>query len=323
MNYIFNRIKLFHSFILFAFALPIIHCSSIDPNMYKEGNYNKLTIVSNSGYPINVRYFQRNNNSAWRKFSVIMTSPVIFKDSVLYSSTESLIQYLNDDYIDVWLIEKPEKANLKDFGSKDIPLVMDKIRALTSEKNWIAMGVSIGGQAIMHFVIAETQTGKPSFLNKVVFLGTGFDYNYPNSFSVKLKRKFTPKKTADYCGEDFCKNYYTGIKNEFISSADSLMTPRGEFFWLDSWEPFYATMNKITLPAFFAMGRIDSVSPVEAVHKVFVEYGTASKNALAINRFFIAAEVNSYAEDFDHYMVIKGKPLEFELLPEIIKWIEN
>jgi hypothetical protein len=324
MNDILHRIKIFHSVILLILTLTFIQCGSVDPKKYTLENPSRLTIASKAGYSINVMYFQRNNESAWRKFSVIMTSPVLFKDSVLYSSPEgALIQELNDDYIDVWLIEKPEKANLKDFGSKDIPIVMDKIRSLTKEKNWIAMGVSIGGQAIMHFLIAETQTGKPSFLNKAVFLGTGFDYNYPNSFTAKLKKKFTPKKTADYCAEDFCKNHYTGIKAEFISKADSLITPKGEFFWLDRWEPMYDIMNKITIPAFFAMGRIDSVAPAEAVHKIFVEYGTASQNAAKINRFFMAAEVNKYSADFDHAMVITGQPLNYELLPEIINWIER
>lgn len=252
-------------------------------------------------------------------FSLVIVSPVLLSDEVLVNSgNASLIPWFNARGIAVWLVRIPRSTNLEKFGRDVLPSITSAIRKNSTDTQWVMAGVSLGGQAVAQYLneAPKNATVSGMLVKAAFFLGTGFDYAYPGSFTSKLLQK----QGQNLCQDEFCTRFFPGLKSEFVSPRSALTDAAGKPVWRETLENISLGGKGVRM--IFVAGKIDNVAPSESVYKFFVKtIGDETKNSPDV-RFFLAGRMNRYARDYDHTTMFASKDLASELLPEILKWID-
>jgi len=298
-------------------------CSSISTTNYAKNENRRDFTIDAAGGSYSISLFPKTYSAlAGPAFSLILVSPVLFTDEVLYNSRrESLIPWFNAHGISVWLVKIPQHVPLEKFGREVLPAAATAIRKNSTDSDWVMGGVSLGGQAVAYYLAdaAKNATVTGIQVKSAFFLGTPFDYNYPGSFGHRLAAAHD-NGAKNLCTADFCERFFPGIKKDLIAARTNLNDSSGKIVWSDNVSAVSLKGQGVRI--MFVAGKIDNVAPTEAVYKYFVRtIGDETKNSRA-TRFYVAGRMNSLSRDFDHAQIVASSALANDILPEIIKWID-
>jgi pimeloyl-ACP methyl ester carboxylesterase len=301
------------------FVVSITACQSTSTTNYPERTNQRNFTVDASGSSYTVTLFPRTYSAlAGSSFGLVLVSPVLLKDEILYNSgVSSVIPWFNARGISVWLVRIPPQINLEQFGRETLPAVTAAIRQNSNDDAWVMGGVSLGGQAVAHYLADAprhaTVTGMP--VKAAFFLGTGFDYNYPDSFTRRLTAA-----PADLCSTQLCTNYLPGMPAAFVQPRSALFDARGRAVWREVIDG--AALRDKGVRLFVAAGKIDNVAPSEAVYRFYTQALGDERKTSPDMRFLQPGRMNRHTADFDHTMMVASKELASDILPEILRWID-
>ncbi len=304
--------------ILVAVALLFsgLRCQSTSTTNYIEKENRRDFSIDASGGSFAVSLFPKTYGAlAGPSFSLVLVSPVLVADEALYNSgSASLIPWFNARGVAVWLVRIPPAMALEKFGRDVLPQITTAIRKNSTDSDWAMGGISLGGQAIAHYLNEAPKHATTSGLQvkAAFFLGTGFDYEYPGSFGRRLAKE-------NLAQAEFCRRFLPGLRPELIAPRQNLVAG-GKNVWRDSLEN--VSLKDKGVRVMFLAGKIDNVAPSESVYKFFVKtIGDATKNSPDV-RFLQPGRMNRQARDYDHGMMIASDELASEVLPDILKWID-
>lgn len=298
----------------------LLGCQSISTTNYEEKENRRDFTIDAAGGSYAVSLFPKTYSAlAGPSFSLVVVSPMLVSDTVLTNSGKSsLIPWFNARGVPVWLVRIPPGMPLEKFGRQVLPTITAAIRKNSNDAQWVMAGVSLGGQAVAHYLddAQKNATVSGMLVKSAFFLGTGFDYAYPASFS----RRLSATSGQNICSDEFCTRYLSGIKQELVSPRSALFDAAGKPVWREALDN--VSLKDKGVRVMFAAGKIDNVAPSESVYKFYVKtVGGETKNSPDV-RFFLPGRMNRYARDYDHSMMIASDDLVSELLPDILKWID-
>ncbi|MCX7633733.1 MAG: hypothetical protein N2Z22_10420 [Turneriella sp.] len=293
-------------------------CQSISTRNYPEKTNQRDYTLDVAGKSYRVTLFPRTYSAvAGPAFSLVVVSPVLLRDEILYNSGKSsLIPWFNARGVSVWLVRIPAQHNLEKFGREILPQITAAIRKNSADEDWVMAGVSLGGQAIAHYLADAPKNATVSgmLVKAAFFLGTGFDYNYPNSFSRKLAAT-----GPELCAKNFCNNHLPGLSADFISERSALFDATGKPIWRDVMDG--ALLRDKGVRLFFLTGKIDNVAPSESVYPFYTKVLGDERRVSPDCRFMQPGRMNRHGRDFDHTLMVASDELAEEVLPEILRWI--
>lgn len=297
-----------------------LSCQSTSTTNYAEKENRRDFTIDAAGGSYSVSLFPKTYSAlAGPSFSLVVVSPVLVSDTVLTNSGKSsLIPWFNARGVPVWLVRIPPGMPLEKFGRQVLPTITSAIRKNSNDAQWVMGGVSLGGQAVAHYLddAQKNATVSGMLVKAAFFLGTGFDYAYPASFS----RRLSGTSGQNICADEFCTRYLPGIKPELVSPRSALFDAAGKPVWREALDN--VSLKDKGVRVMFTAGKIDNVAPSESVYKFYVKtIGGETKNSPDV-RFFLPGRMNRYARDYDHGMMIASDDLASELLPDILKWID-
>jgi len=168
----------------------MLGCQSISTTNYEEKENRRDFTIDAAGGSYGVSLFPKTYGAlAGPSFSLVVVSPVLVGDTVLTNSGKSsLIPWFNARGVAVWLVRIPPGMQLEKFGRQVLPTITAAIRKNSNDAQWVMAGVSLGGQAVAHYLddAQKNATVSGMLVKAAFFLGTGFDYAYPGSFSRRL-----------------------------------------------------------------------------------------------------------------------------------------
>ncbi len=294
-------------------------CQSTSTTNYPDKTNQRNFTIDASAASYVVTLFPRTYGAlAGPSFGLVLVSPVLVKDEMLYNSgSHSLIPWFNARGIAVWLIRIPAQTNLEQFGRETLPVVTAAIRKNSNDEVWVMGGVSLGGQAIAHYLAdaPRNATVTGMLVKAAFFLGTGFDYNYPDSFARRLLAA-----PANLCSGSFCDNYFPGVPSDMIQPKAALFDTKGKPVWRDVING--AALRDSGVRLFIACGKIDNVAPSEAVYKFYTQALGDERQVSPDVRFLQPGRMNRHSADFNHSMMVASPELAADILPEILRWLD-
>ncbi len=310
-----------HLVVLVLCTLTLSRCQSSSTTNYPDEKIGRVFSIDTMGSAYSVRLFPKTYSATLsRSFSLVLVSPVLVKDEILYNSTSSsLIPWFNSRGVSVWLVKIPAHTRLDYFGTAVLPQIASSIQQNSTEENWVMGGVSLGGQAIAHYLqkADENATATGMRVDAVFFLGTGFDYAYPSSFARVLKDQL---KSDDLCAQDFCSRYLPELAPRFAAKRSDLFDNAGKPVWSEAIDGSRLRGKKVRL--FFISGKIDNVAPSESVYKFYTQVVGVPQNSPDY-RFLQAGRMNRFAEDFNHTQLLGSDALASDILPVVLDWIND
>lgn len=301
---------------LFVAVLAGFFCQSVSTANYAEKENQRNFSIDAAGGAYQVTLFPKTYGAlAGPGFSLVLISPVLVADEALYNSgSASVIPWFNARGIAVWLVRIPPQTPLERFGRDVLPQITSAIRKNSTDSDWVMGGISLGGQAIVHYLNDApkhaTITGMQ--VKAAFFLGTPFDYEYPGSFGRRLTKE-------NLSAGDFAKRFTPELRTDLVTPRTNLIAA-GKPVWRDSLEGI--SLKDKGVRVLFMAGKIDNVAPSESVYKYYVKtIGDATKNSPDY-RFLQPGRMNRHARDYDHGMMIASDDLVSEILPDILKWID-
>ncbi len=282
----------------------------------------------------NVRatFYPATHLNAELKDIIVLTDPILLKKKVLHRGKKGgLIAALNYYGYPVWLIhyEDYSRVDLARFGTVDIPRALTEIYKFSRERQYIIGGLSLGGQAAMHFVRHYAETGKPYEIDitKIFFYGTGFDYAYDESFlQVATKQRLQGRNLANTCTANprnaicpYLKSAYRNIKGSKYLN----ILPKLERTPLKTWQ----FASNLQGPILFMHGIIDNIAPPEAGFPMYVQIGAAVNPDIVSTNidklFFEASQINTFRHDYDHYSLFLSPYADNEVFMYLINWLKD
>ncbi|MCS6983801.1 MAG: hypothetical protein NZM25_01565 [Leptospiraceae bacterium] len=249
-----------------------------------------FTYKTEGGHEGEILYFPR-TYAGGENYQMVITSPVIFDEKILYAGRDSFINFFTLRGVSVYLVRKKPSIGLRQYGQDFLKAALIELRKKSAQENWVLGGISMGGIGVLYYLMQEEKAGRLARrVDKVFFLGTGFDYNYPGSVAEK-----TAGANDRFCVENpvLCENLF-GEKNlplypaEFVHlRKDQIVAARNE-----------EALRDIVPGAIFIGGKIDNFAPSESIFPIYNLYGR--KQAKGNVRFYQASEVNFYQKDFHH-----------------------
>ena len=221
----------------------LLGCQSISTTNYEEKENRRDFTIDAAGGSYAVSLFPKTYSAlAGPSFSLVVLSPVLVSDAVLTNSGKSsLIPWFNARGVPVWLVRIPPGMPLEKFGRQVLPTITSAIRKNSNDAQWVMAGVSLGGQAVAHYLddAQKNATVSGMLVKAAFFLGTGFDYAYPASFS----RRLSTTSGQNICSDEFCTRYLSGIKQELVSPRSALFDAAGSPCFCRFWH-FTGTNNE-------------------------------------------------------------------------------
>lgn len=305
---------------VFLFIVTLQSCQSTSTTNYSARENRRDFTIDAAGGSYSVSLYPKTYSAlAGPSFSLVIVSPVLLSDELLVNSgTSSLIPWFNARGIPVWFVRIPAGASLERFGRQVLPQITSAIRKNSSDAQWVMAGVSLGGQAVAHYLdeAPKNATVSGMLVKAAFFLGTGFDYAYPGSFSKRL----AGVTGQNLCAGEFCNRYLPGIPVAMVSSRSAIMDAAGKPVWRENADN--VSLREKGVRVMFVAGKIDNVAPSESVYKFFVRtIGDETKNSPDL-RFYLPGKMNRLSRDYDHTMLIASDAAAGELWPEIVKWID-
>lgn len=284
----------------------------------RENQRNFTMDVSGGSYQVSL-YPKTYSALAGPSFSLIVVSPVLLSDEVLVNSgNASLIPFFNSRGVAVWSVRIPPQTPLEKFGRVVLPQITAAIRQQSTEAQWVMAGISLGGQAVAHYLDEAPKHATVTGVNirAAFFLGTGFDYAYPASFS----RRLAQGTGQNLCADEFCARYLPGLKSDFVAARKAITDAVGKPVWREVLDNVALKDKGVRI--MFVAGKVDNVAPSESVYKAFVRtIGDETKNSPDV-RFYQPGRMNRLARDFDHVSLIASDEAASDVWPEIIRWID-
>lgn len=305
--------------IILVLELALVSCQSASTTNYPEKANQKNYTVDAGGGSYSVTLFPRTYSAlAGPSFGLVIVSPVLFKDEILFNSgSSSIIPWFNARGIAVWLVRIPAQRNLEQFGRETLPVITAAIRRNSNDDTWVMAGVSLGGQAIAHYLADAPRNATVSgmMVGAAFFLGTGFDYNYPQSFTRRLV-----SAPANLCSTAFCENFFPGLPQSLVQPKSALFDNQGKPVWRDVIDG--RTLRDKGVRLFITAGKIDNVAPSEAVYRFYTQALGDERKVSPDVRFLQPGRMNRHSADFNHAMIVASDALASDLLPEILRWID-
>lgn len=302
-----------------AFVISLASCQSTSTSNYPDKINQRNFTIDASGGSYGVTLFPRTYSAlAGSSFGLVIVSPVLLNDEILYNSgSSSIIPWFNARGISVWLVRIPPQTNLEQFGRETLPVVTAAIRKNSNDDAWVMGGVSLGGQAVAHYLAEAPRNATVSgmLVKAAFFLGTGFDYNYPDSFTRRLVAA-----PANLCSASFCGNYLPGMPAGLVQAKSALFDSKGKPVWRDAINGTALRDKGVRL--FIASGKIDNVAPSEAVYRFYTQALGDERKVSPDVRFLQPGRMNRHAADFNHSMMVASPELAADVLPEVLRWLD-
>lgn len=272
---------------MYLVLLFFIYCGPSVHNLLEDKSRSLvIPVETEKGKKGEIVYFPQ-TFAGGEGYSLILTTPVILDEKILYSGKESFINYFTHRGVSVWLVRKSRDMSFLEYGRDFLKVAVEKIRKQSAEENWFLGGMSLGGLGALYYLMEEETVHKSQkYVKKAFFLGTGFDYSYTRSVAEKFSK-------AD---DSLCE------KNESLCIALFGEKPPvkvwASYLSLLQKEQIVATkyqekLREIAVDALFIGGKIDNFAPSESIFPVYSLYGAKA-------RFYQASEVNFYEKDFHH-----------------------
>lgn len=329
-------LKLLKRIFFINIILISIYCSNYQ--IYSSKDWEKKDMVKVPGYIW--REFPRENKIG----TVLLFDPIFLRKEALHPSSEPefipsdktylspftifktvdfpnrnlsvLIPYLNSKGFRVILIspENPTTVSLKKAG-QDLKSV---ITYLENEDNLILGGVSLGGQAIAHYLSSGNVSPK---IKKVFFMGTGLDYKYTGSLQTyieKVSKKDEPVNCKISEKDNLCNRYITSLYIESGSDRRALSYPR--LIPILEKEPIqFIGLTKLNLEVLLIYGKLDGLAPEESMLGLFLK-GWDDKFKL---RYFEASTASNLNHDYDHYDLFFHEDAPSEIYSILTTWMKR
>jgi hypothetical protein len=222
--------------------------------------------------------------------TVVIFSPIFWKDEILFDHNQSLISYFVKQGYQILLISSSSIVWKDRIGYEALKVLQEGGYL----ENYVIAGISIGGLRLVETL--NNWSNEINLPKKVFFLGTGFDYNYKSSFAQKNPIDINYPIPSLFLDPDLIP-YWISKKSYAIPLKSNLQIPN-------------------FTPIAFFWGKIDSVSPDESIYPVY----NALPNPKVYKELSIA---NGLSIDYDHGSLFKSSTAYKEIFPQIIDWIEN
>ncbi|MGJ4787184.1 alpha/beta hydrolase [Leptospira koniambonensis] len=246
---------------------------------------------------------------------VLLLDPILVNKKSLYlGDYNGLIGVLSGNGFSVFLLhfEVYPGLDLKEVGEKLIPQAVSQVQGLSNRKDYILGGVSVGGQAILHYIRSK----KDPAISKVFFLGTGMDYKYNDSFIDDMKKE----KRFGTDLSNSCKN-----KDSFCSRFISLDedNPTTLYLYQTLWNylpsleenpKVWADFELMDFPTLFVAGKLDNVATSESIHPVY-------RRKRGFTQFFEAGRDNGGKIDYDHLSLFAHESAPSDIYQKIADWL--
>lgn len=249
---------------------------------------------------------------------VLLTSPILFSDTELWQGDNTrLIPWLNARGYTVFLLRLNSAYSSITMLSAALPKAIEEVKKISGNRKIVVGGVSVGGQALLSFLLS--QAPEINMVDRVFFLGTGFDYQYPGSFMQKIQSgNLWPHNCPATLFAKNCEGIYLTSYEERGPHLKARSFSESPFAYAP---PNKNDLGRINKKALFLGGKIDPVAPSESLFKTFRNYGSLLKKSK--KRYFVAGEDNFLRDDYDHAMLFASKNAGSEIFHEIQKYIEK
>ncbi len=301
--------------LILGLAAMSLFCSKEVLNLRQDKTRSALvTFEDDRGQKGEILFFPR-TYAGGDTYSMIITAPVAFDDSLLYSSAhDSFVNWFTLRGVNVWLVRYPAGMSYADYGRLHLKSAIEKIRKVSKSDRWVVGGMSLGGIAVMEYLMQNSYVGSNTTdVDKVFFLGSGFDYSYPSSLAYKATH-FTAE---NYCEQntELCIGLFGALPGVAVS-AEAVRRLKSESI---SAAANADRLGSIRVPAIFVNGKIDNLCPSETVFPVFEKYGRSGSRELP--RFYQPSEPNFYSRDFNHLDLFTHKQAFSKLYPELNRYL--
>lgn len=304
-----------------AVLLALLQCQSASTTNYAGKENQKSYTIDAAGGSYSVSLFPRTYSAlAGPSFGLVLVSPVLLGDEVLYNSgTSSIVPWFNARGVSVWLVRIPVRMNLEKFGREVLPTITAAIRKNSNDESWVMGGVSLGGQALVPY-LADAQrnaTVSGMLVKAAFFLGTGFDYGYPGSFTRRLAAR---QGDGSACPGTWCQNFFPNLNSAFVQPKEALFDNAGKPVWRDNLDG--GTLKNAGVRLFFLAGKIDNVAPSESVYRFYARAAGSETTNSPEFRFLLPGRMNRHSADFNHTMMVGSDALAADILPEVLRWLD-
>lgn len=241
----------------------------------------------------------------------------IFKEVDITSKKVSVfIPYLNKQGFRVVLVS-PENSSTISMKRAGLDLKL-AINELENEENIILGGISLGGQAIAHYLSSGNVSPK---IKKVFFIGTGLDYNYTGSL-LKQFEKISKKEEPILCKisekDNLCNRYITSLYIEMGKDRRALSYPK-IIPALEKEPENFLPLTKLNLEVLLIYGKLDGIAPEESMIGLFLK-GWENQFKL---RYFEASTASNLNHDYDHFDLFFHEDAASEVYSILANWMKR
>lgn len=295
----------------------------------KSGNYTlkQFSVKSKKGAVVlfDPIFVKKENLYPTSDLSFVPSDKTYLSSYTLYEEVEfpssnrgTLIPYLNSKGFTVYLIspETISTLSLKNSGTEGLREILTEIEKEESEI--ILGGVSLGGQAIAHYLSSGKISSK---IQKVFFLGTGLDYKYTGSLVSEME-KFSKKEENYICKisekDNFCNRYITSLRLEKSYPRRALTYPNVVPI-LEKDPQIFGEFTNQNIDVLVVYGKLDGISPEESVLAPYFK-GWGKNFSLS---YFEASTASNLGHDYDHFDLFYHKNSEKEIYSVIANWMNK
>ncbi len=324
-------------FFLLLLFIYLVNCSSYQVMKEEDWDKNKKLVQIKIGNLI-LRSFEVDKSEG----AVLLFDPIFVKKENLYPSLNIpmipsdktylsnytiyeevnypekcrgvLIPYLNKRGYSVYLVspENFDNLSLKKIGQEGLKEIISNIK----EDKIILGGVSLGGQAIAHYIASGNISPK---IQKVFFMGTGLDYKYSGSLLTQIE-KVSKKEENIKCKinekDNFCNRYVSSLAIEKAHPRRAITYPN-IIPILEKDPSQFSSITNQNLEVLVIYGKLDSVSPEESMLAPFFN-GWGKGFTL---KYLEASTSSNFGHDYDHFDLFYHKSAESEIYSVIANWI--
>jgi hypothetical protein len=252
---------------------------------------------------------------------LVVVEPLLFRRDLLYPERGGgLVPYLEDAGFPIWLlwVDAPSPPEARALG-RGIAQTVTSIATATGARRFDLIGLSMGSDAALRALDLLTSPGSPVTIERVAFIGSGFDFAYPHSFGARiapLRGGPATRLCALGCGRDF-------RDADAATPWLGALPPAGDDTLLSSRERFPFVARFTTLPVLFVNGKGDGIAPSESMFPLYALWGSDEPNARAIPKLlFLAGRENALGWDFDHFDLFGGPHAE-RVWNHLVAWLEH
>ena len=293
---------------------------------HSESELSKRQLKSASGKTMAIYYAATHQGEGVKPAVVIFEPYMLTLSAIDRKDKGGLIPFLNYHGYPVWLLRVKDfpGTSLESMGKVEAPDLLTRVKGISSQNNFILLGVSLGGQAVMHFLQTYIATGRPAIIiDRIAFLGTGFDYNYPGAFPAQGLAGSDREKLRSLCeSSDPACNYFKNQKGQTVLNAV-------EYIPLLEKNPVtaFSFLKDLAGPVFFVQGSADSIAPSESVYPVYRMVGSGiNPNPVAadIDKLYMTAgKINNIRVDYDHFRLFYHPRANEEIYPYMLDRFEG